>query len=114
MTRPPDYCESLESAIERLERENAALRTANAALVRWKGEIDSHLIARGVKFPPDYENSPKWAIAALLGRDEYQTNSDFEPQTIRDKPKSEWCECHHTCKGITGGAQCQGLPSASK
>jgi hypothetical protein len=54
------------SRYRELEAGNAALREANASLVRWKGEIDSHLIAHRITFPDDYENSPKWAIAKLI------------------------------------------------
>lgn len=48
-----------------LERELAEANAANVTLVRWKGEIDSHLIAAKVEFPEDYHVSPKWAIAKL-------------------------------------------------
>lgn len=52
--------------LDEAEKDVARLRAANATLVRWKGEIDSHLIAKRVVFPPDYDDSPKWAIAKLI------------------------------------------------
>lgn len=43
-----------------------SLRKRNESLVKWKGAIDGHRILRGLPFPADYDNSPKYAVASLI------------------------------------------------
>lgn len=80
IAQKPDLCPTCErprficaggfncamTALERTRKERDEARHANETLVRWKGEIDSHLIATGVDFPADYDQSPKWAIHKLI------------------------------------------------
>lgn len=60
--KPVEIGEAIDAAIEDIR----TLREANAELVRWKGEITNRRIMRGLPFPDDYDESPKYALLTLI------------------------------------------------